>query len=93
MVFGRDRIRRVDVIVTYLLMLLALVYTLIVLSGRDVNPISYATAVFVWSISNLWDTRCPHCQKLCALRPNPFGKNAGECKHCGKLVEYNIEYE
>lgn len=34
--------------------------------------------------------RCPHCHRN-GLRPNPFAKDAGHCKFCGKLVEYKDE--
>lgn len=30
---------------------------------------------------------CPFCRKA-GVRPNPFAKNAGRCKHCGNLIEY-----
>ena len=49
--------------------------------------VGYSTAVFIFSINNLRLSRCPYCKKL-GLRPNPFSKNAGYCKHCNELVDF-----
>ena len=91
MAFRSNSIPRAGVIVhsfVFLLLVAAIPLTLFTGKGARTLPLN----VLAWNINNRILTTCPHCKKQ-GLRPNPFGKNAGECKYCEKLVEYNIRYE
>lgn len=69
-----------------LLLLFTTVWVLMDMRNRNL-AISYAVGILVWNINNMWIKRCPHCKKL-GLRPNPFKADAGICKYCNELVEY-----
>jgi predicted Zn finger-like uncharacterized protein len=34
-------------------------------------------------------TRCPHCGSFLAIKLHPLAANAGRCKKCGELVEFD----
>lgn len=47
----------------------------------------FSTLLSSGLMGNLFCAHCPACNKL-GLHPNPFTKNAGRCKHCGTVIEY-----
>lgn len=54
----------------------------------NVYRIVAGSIILLGLLLNLKISRCPYCKKF-GLKLHPFAKDAGYCKYCGELVEFD----
>ena len=85
-----SRKRRIISLIIYILGLLALILSFIFDFNDNATSLCLAAAL-AGSLIEMPNCQCPHCRRFGVTaknRRNPFAPDAGHCKYCGELIEY-----
>jgi hypothetical protein len=62
--------------------------SILFLPGQSTVRLLSVLGLGIATLLHILSTRCPHCGRFGAIKPNLWAKDAGVCVHCHELVEY-----